>query len=156
MSMPASQLFDPTEFFSFASSILRDSSANEAALRSAISRAYYSAHLVARDRLFGADGVRLTARIRRKIKKSLQLRSHKKQRELGMHVLVVFAVQERANIVTLSQQLDQLREARVDADYKTNQKCLKDIGKQSWREYAEETMQLTALILPLLKRLPSY
>lgn len=156
MSMPASQPFDPTEFFSFAGSIIRDSSANEAALRSAISRAYYSAYLIARDRLFGTDEVRLTAGIRKRINRNFQLRSHKKRRELGMHVLVIFAVHDRTNNFTLSQQLDQLREARVNADYKMSQKCLLDIGKQSWREYAEETMQLATLILPLVKRLPSY
>jgi len=151
-----SQSFDPTEFFSFAGLIVRESSANEAALRSAISRAYYSVYLVARDSLFGTDEARLTAGIRKRINRNYQLKTHKKQRELGTHALVIFAIHDRTNNFTLSHQLDQLREARVDADYKMSQKCLSNIGKQSWREYAEETMQLATLILPRAKMLPSY
>jgi hypothetical protein len=58
--------------------------------------------------------------------------------------------------VALSQQLDQIREARIDADYRLNQACLIRVGKQNWRQYAEETMQLAASILPQINKIPSY
>jgi uncharacterized protein (UPF0332 family) len=156
MSTPMSQPFDPTGFFSFAGSIVRDANANEAALRSAISRVYYSIYLVARDNLFGRDETQLTSGIKKRIVRNYQLRTQSKKRELGTHERVIFAVLDRTNNITLSQQLDQLREARVNADYKMSQKYLTDIRKKSWREYAEETMQLATLVLPIVKRLPSY
>ncbi len=156
ISMPTNKVFDPTKFFSFAGSLVRDSSANEAALRSAISRAYYSIFLVARDSLFGTDEARLTSGIRKRINRNYQTATHGRQRELGTHALVIFAVRDKTNNFTLSQQIDQLKEARVNADYKMSQQCIIDAGKQSWREYAEETMQLAALILPIVKKLPSY
>ncbi|MCL0066156.1 hypothetical protein M1N79_04700 [Dehalococcoidia bacterium] len=157
MITSTSPWFNPEEFFGFAGSIVRDSSAKEAALRSAISRAYYSVYLVARDRLFGMDETQLTANIRKRIsEKSQQRHRRRRWRELGTHERVIFAIQDKTNNVTLSQQLDQLREARVNADYRMNQNCLSNLGKQSWRELAEETMQLATLILPLAKRLPSY
>ncbi len=157
MNILASNPFNPEEFFSFASSIVREPTANEAALRSAVSRAYYSVYLIARDRLFGLDGGQLTARIRKEIAKKFQLKHKlKRQRGLGTHEVVIFAILDKPDSVTLSHQLDQLREARINADYKMNQECLSSVGKQSWREYAKETIELATLILPLAKRLPPY
>jgi hypothetical protein len=69
--------FDPKEYFVYASSIVRDSGSNEAALRSAISRVYYSLFLITRDRLFGLDEVRLTNSIRKRIINEYQLQTKK-------------------------------------------------------------------------------
>jgi len=155
MSISASRSFRPEEFFSFAGSIVRDSSANEAALRSAISRAYYAVYLVARDSLFGIDGVRLTNAIRKQINKKFR-QTGRHTKDPGVHERVIFAITDKPTNMTLAQQIDQLREARINADYKMNYKVLAIVGKQSWREYAEETMQLAALVLPSARRLPAY
>lgn len=156
MSDSTTHSFNPDEFFSFASLICRDSSADEASLRSAISRAYYAVFLAARDSLFGTDAVGLSDPVKKRIIRNFQVRRKEKRRGLGIHETVIFAILDRTNSITLSGQLDQLREARVNADYRLSHRCLLDVGKRSWREYAEETMQLAALILPLMKRLPSY
>lgn len=157
MSILASGPFSPHEFFSFAGSIVHDTNADEAALRSAISRAYYSVYLVARDSLFGLDEMRLTAAIRKQIASKFSRRyRQRRRRKLGTHETVIFAILDKTNNITLSQQVDQLREARVNADYKMSQQCLSDLGKQSWRQYAQETMQLGSLVLPAVKRLPPY
>ena len=157
MSILESGSFNPHEFFSFAASIVHDTNANESALRSAISRAYYSVYLVARDSLFGLDEMRLTAAIKKKIASKFNLRyKQRKRRDLGTHERVIFAILDKTHNITLSQQVDQLREARINADYKMSQKCLSDLGKQSWRQYAQETMQLGSLVLPTVKRLTPY
>jgi hypothetical protein len=156
MSISTSHLFNPEGFFSYASSAVREPSASEAALRSAISRAYYAVFLVARDRLFGTDAVGLTAQVKKIIIRDFQIRTGRKRSDLGIHETVIFAIRYKRKHITLSDQLDQLREARVNADYRMSGKCLSNVGKQSWLEYAEESMQLAALTLPLAKRLPSY
>lgn len=156
MNATINQPFDPIKYFSFAGSIVRDPNADEASLRSAISRAYYSLFLIARDNLFGLDEVKLTSSVIKRIVGNYQLATRKKKARLATHELVIFAIQDKTKNITLSQQIDQIREARVNADYRRDQKCLSDIGKESWREYAEETMQLAALILPMVEKLPSY
>jgi len=154
--VPKVPQFNPEEFFHFAGAILKNSAANEAELHSAISRVYYSLFLVARNRMFGIDEQQLTDNIRKRILRNYRIKIGKGKSRLGMHERVIFAIRDRTNNITLSQQLDQLREARINADYKVNQKCLSDIGKKSWREYAEESMQLASLALARVKNLPSY
>jgi len=150
-----SNSFDPEQFFKFATVIVGDANANEAALRSAISRAYYATFLVSRERLFGLDGVGLTKATKKRIIKKFRL-VHKKKREPGTHEIISFAIFDKTKKVTLSQQLEQLKDARVNADYKLSEDVLLDVGKSSWKAYAEETMQLASQVLPLAKTLPSY
>jgi len=57
---------------------------------------------------------------------------------------------------TVGQQLGQLKDARVIADYKLDQKHLAAAGKNSWRDYAEETLALASQVLPSVKKLPRY
>lgn len=155
MSIPSGHSFNPEGFFRFASSIIRDSNASEAALRSAISRAYYAVYLVARDRLFGIDAARLIPRIQKRIDKEFKLQTRLK-RGPGPHERMIFVIKQKSRNITLSQQFEQLKEARVNADYQMSYTVLSVIGKGSWREYAEETMQLATLILPSAKSLPTY
>ena len=154
--MPKAKTFDPDDFYHFAGSIIRDPKANEAELRSAVSRVYYSLFLIARDRLFGMDEKNLTEAIRKKITRNYRIKIDKKKKRLGTHQVVIFAIQDKLKSITLSHQLDQLREARVNADYRIDNKYIREIDKKSWREYAEENMQLAALALPRLKKLPYY
>ena len=53
---PPPMALDPTEFLAHASLLME--AGGEAGYRSAINRAYYACHLVARDRLFGLDAAR--------------------------------------------------------------------------------------------------
>lgn len=154
--MTTNLCFNPEHFFHYASTILNNSTANEAELRSAISRVYYAVFLIARDRLFGPDEQRLTHGIEKRIIKSYRIKIDKKKFKLGTHERTIFAIHDKTNNISLSQQLDQLREARINADYKVSQKVLSDINKESWRKYAEENMQLATLILPRVRNLPSY
>lgn len=158
MTTSTHTIFNPDDYFSFAGAIVRDPNANDAALRAAISRAYYAVFLSARDHLFGIDELSCTVRVRKKIEKNFQIKYNlgSKRPYLATHQRVIFSIIDKTNNVVLSQQLDQLREARVRADYKRNNNCLSEVNKQSWRDYAEETMQLAALVLPMTKRLPSY
>jgi uncharacterized protein (UPF0332 family) len=150
--------FDPDGFFGFAGTIVRDPNANDAALRSAISRAYYAVFLTARDALFGIDEMSCTKAVKVKIAKKHQIYYglKSKQPHLATHQRVIFSVLDKTNNITLHQQLEQLKEARVRADYIRNDACLLEVNKHSWRDYAEETMQLAALVLPMAKRLPLY
>jgi hypothetical protein len=147
--------FNPEQFFKFAAAIVGDVNANEAALRSAISRAYYATFLVSREKLFGLDGVGLTKTTRKKITKKFKL-VHGKKREPGTHEIISFAILDKTNKLALSQQLEQLKDARVNADYKLSEDVLLDVSKSSWKAYAEETLQLASQVLPLVKTLPSY
>jgi uncharacterized protein (UPF0332 family) len=150
--------FNPDEFFSLAGSIIRDQSSNDAALRTAISRAYYSVFLTARDALFGIDELGSTQALKDNIAKKHKLRYgyRSKHPHLAVHQRVIFSVLDKTNNVTLHQQLEQLKEARVLADYIRSDTCLTSVGKHSWREYAEETMELASLVLPMTKMLPRY
>lgn len=150
--------FDPDGFFNFAGTIVRDPNANDAALRSAISRAYYAVFLTARDALFGIDELSCTKAVKKKIAKNHHIYYGIKSKHpyLATHQRVIFSVLDKTNNITLHQQLEQLKEARVRADYIRNDTCLLEVNKQSWRDYAKETMQLATLVLPITKRLPSY
>ena len=144
---PTSQPFDPEEFFRFSATITRDPTADEARLRSAISRAYHATHLIARDRLFGLDARLFSKSVKKAIRRKIA-------GDVGSHALIIFAVSEKSK--TVGQQLGQLKDARVIADYKLDQKHLAAAGKNSWRDYAEETLALASQVLPSVKRLPRY
>ncbi len=151
-------IFTPEDFFDFAASIVRDQQANEAALRSAISRAYYAVFLTTRDSLFGLDGVLLTKGLRKQIEKKFKSREKRKP---GSHEIVAFALEDKASKdksikITSCQEISQLREARVLADYRLSSQCLSEIDKESWRELALETVELTSQVLPVAKQLPRY
>ena len=153
-------IFTPEDFFDFAASIVRDPQANEAALRSAISRAYYAVFLTTRDRLFGLDEVLLTKELRKELVKRFQGKRRTK-REPGSHELVTFALEEKASRdksikITLYHQINQLRESRVLADYRLSSQYLLESGKQSWRDLTIETVELASQVLPAVKLLNCY
>jgi len=157
MSTAPKKPFDPDMFFRLAGSIVRDPKSDDAELRTAISRAYYAVFLTARDALFGLDEQSSTAELRKIISKKHHLKfGGKPNKPLNSHSRIIFSVLDKTSNYALYQQLDQLKEARVRADYKRDDKCLLEVGKNSWREYAEENMQLAASILPLTKRLTRY
>ncbi|MDP2726108.1 MAG: hypothetical protein Q8P59_01060 [Dehalococcoidia bacterium] len=147
----------PVDFFHLAAQTVRDNGSSEAALRTAISRAYYAVLLATRDKLFGPDGLRLTGPIRKQLGKKFGVKT---KRNPGSHDLIIFAITDvektaTLNPLTLSQQLGQLKEARVHADYHFAEDNLEDIPKADWREYAVENVTLASQLLPMAEGLPS-
>ncbi len=147
-----------TEFLELASRILRDSQTQEGGMRTAISRSYYSVYLTVRDQLFGPDGRGLSRRAQSKLAKRFR---RKRKRAPGSHELVLFAITDLSPTatmrpLTLYQQIDELKEARVHADYHFTNENLKDIPYDTWPEYADRMVALASQILPVSRRLPSY
>lgn len=146
------------DFLHLASEIVRNQNSSEGALRSAISRAYYALFLTVRDHLFGPDEIGLT----RALKQELQRKFKKKRKWVrGSHELVILALRDMESTkrllpLTLSDQISQLKEARVHADYHFTLENLKDIPKETWREYARENIALASQLLAVARRLPSY
>jgi hypothetical protein len=95
-------MFDPRQYLSLAENVLA-ARADEAALRSAVSRAYYAAFLVAREYI---DDRGITGRPR-------------SGRRLGSHERVIFSVGAipDASSVTMRNLLFGLRRLRTNADY---------------------------------------
>ena len=89
---------DPGEFL--AHSELLAASGTEAGYRSAVNRAYYACHLLARDRLFGLDAARWRESPRR-----------------PSHLAVIDALRERASTVGVARDLGDLKTLREVADY---------------------------------------
>lgn len=146
------------DFLHLASDAVRDAQASEGALRSAISRAYYAVFLTVRDQLFGLDAISLSNKERKDLERKFR-KAH--SRAPGSHDLVIFAladVQPNKTVhpLTLQQQVRQLKEARVHADYHFTAGTLKGVAKQSWREYAEECVIIASQLLPTTRRLPRH
>jgi len=153
----SSQSSVSTEFLELASRIVRDTEAQEGAMRTAISRSYYSVYLTVRDQLFGPDG-RGLRRVQRKLARKF---NRKRKRTPGSHELVLFAIKDLTPTatmrpLTLYQQIDELKEARVHADYHFTDENLKDIPYDAWPEYADRMVALASQILPVARRLPPY
>ena len=136
---------------------VRSDQSDEGTLRSAISRSYYAVYLTVRDRLFGNDGTRLSGTTYRKLREKFRQNRRKDPRS---HDLVIFAISETSapNMLrlTLSQQLDQLKDARVDADYRFEPANLRHVPETTWREYASKNVALASMLLPQARRLPPY
>ena len=137
---------------------VKGNAATEGCLRSAISRAYYSVFLTVRDQIFGEDGKQLkNNKLKKELNKSFQTKT-KNKRYLNSHEIVIFALSQLKSTVTLqplalSQQLRQLREARVYADYTFNKQELKQIPFNNWTDYAKQMVALTSQILPIARRI---
>jgi len=148
--------FSFSEFLSLASSLRTSVQFQEGALRTAVSRAYYTVFLTVRDKLFGPDGKGLS----RKVKKRLAKKFERKLNP-GVHELVLLAIIDHPNIkekkkITLYQQIAQLKEARVHADYHFSLENLKNIPYDTWAEYTKKMIDLASLILPDAEKLPPY
>ena len=114
-------------------------------------------YLTVRDQLFGPDETWLTQSKR----KQLQKKFGKGKRPPGSHELVILAITDikatgTMGPLVLSQQVSQLKEARVHADYHFTLVNLNRIAEESWREYAEKSVALASQLLPVARLLPSY
>jgi hypothetical protein len=114
--------------------------------------------LTVRDQLFGPDAIALT----RPVKKALTKRFHQKHKWFpGSHDRVLFTLTDLPTMstvhpVTLSQQISQLKDARVHADYDFTLDKLRDIPYDTWLEYADHMVAFASQLLPVARLLPSY
>ena len=147
------------DFIRIAQGAITNSQSNEGELRTAIGRAYYAVFLTARERLFGSDEVRLTRPLKNRLRK--KFKRHQRS-DPGSHDLIIFAITDINNPprtlkpLVLAQQLTQLKVARTHADYNFALNRLRTIQKQTWREYAEESVQLASILLGRARTLPPY
>lgn len=154
----SSQKVNSDGFLRLATEIVQNSQSSEAALRTAISRAYYLVFLTVRDQLFGADEIGLTRAIRKILRRRFQ---QKYPWDPGSHDLILFALTDLAfssttRPLTLSQKISQLKVARVHADYHFTIGNLQDIPCDTWSAYANHMVALASQLLPDARRLPSY
>ena len=140
------------EFLQFASDAIDNVAATEGVLRSAISRAYYAIFILAREQLFGSDGAELTQRVKKKLRKDYRKKLSKDL--VGSHQEILFAVSLKK--ITLSQQMRQLYQARINADYHLSTKNLLPIVHTTWQAFAKETVELAQLIQQEAARLSRF
>ncbi|MBI2857536.1 MAG: hypothetical protein HYX90_00540 [Chloroflexi bacterium] len=145
------------ELLRLASEIVRDGKSGEGALRTAVSRSYYAVFLTVRNRLFGADGSQLTRAVRKELERKFRQRF---ERYPGSHDVFLMAVTEVSakglRPLTLYQQLEELKEARIHADYHFTEEKLSGIPYKDWLEYADHMVAFASQIFPVAKTLPPY
>ena len=111
--------------------------------RTAVSRAYYACHLVARDRLFGIDAVNWGTSGWR-----------------PSHGQVIAAVRRAAPLDSASIKLEQLKAMREKADYIFNpahpevQALFANHNVRDWAGLADEALAIARDLLPRLRQLP--
>ena len=133
---------DPTEFLAHASLLME--AGGEAGYRSAINRAYYACHLMARDRLFGLDAAQWESPPRR-----------------PSHRAVVRALWRQPSTGAAAYSLELLRRTREIADYVRGdahpeaQAMFSLHGVSDWRELARVSLRHARDVLAALQRLPA-
>ena len=133
---------DPLDLFTLAEQL--HAGGGEARARTAINRAYYACHLAARDRLYGVDAARRTARNQRR----------------PSHIAVVNEV-VRALGREPGNRLDRLKHMREVADYIRDsdhpevQSIFRRESVGDWQELAEQALNLARDILPTLQTMPT-
>ncbi len=149
-------MFDPYEFFRLGQRLLQTWN-DEETHRTAIGRAYYACHLIARDAMFGQDKKYLTGTLKKRIL------GHRG----GDHDTIVkaIAVHPRVplgSLKTLSDQLGELKDARVQADYYCDPahpgtlKLFTKYQVKDWNQLAHATLAIASHVLPNLKGIPSW
>ena len=133
---------DPAEFLAHASLLV--DVGGEAGYRSAINRAYYACHLMARDRLFGLDAAQWEPPPRR-----------------PSHRAVVRALLRSLPVGDAADQLERLRQAREIADYVRDdahpeaRDLFRRRGVSGWRELAQTSLARARDVFAALQRLPA-
>ena len=115
----------------------------EAGYRSAINRAYYACHLMARDRLFGIDAAQWGGPGR------------------PSHRAVVRALRRRPSMHGAAHNLEQLRQTREVADYVRDalhpevRVLFRRRGASNWRELAQISLLRARDVFAVLQSLPT-
>lgn len=129
----------------------------EAEFRTSIGRAYYSCFLIARDQLFGVDRLRLTGRIYRLLSLS----------QGNSHEVVIKAVANHPSLPPakgkrISEQLRQLKDNRIQADYTRDPQSPKMASVftihqvNDWPGLAHVSMILASNLIPDLRSIPTF
>ena len=133
---------DPAEFLVHASLLME--AGGEAGYRSAINRAYYACHLMARDRLFGLDAARWEPPPRR-----------------PSHRAVIRFLRRSPSTRNAAHSLELLRRTREIADYVRDdahpeaRDLFRRRGVSGWRELAQVSLRHARDVLAALQRLPA-
>ena len=149
--------FDPWDFFRLSQNLAADGP-DESRHRTAIGRAYYACFLVARDQMFGLDGATLSGPVRRRVV------GH---RRAGSHEVVLEAIKSHPRLgpargKRISDQLGQLKDMRIQADYYRDTQNRNTISifttntANDWIGLANAALALASNLLPELQRLRSY
>ena len=115
--------------------------AGEEDYRTAVSRAYYACHLVARDRLLGVDA------------------GGRERNRRPSHYAIIATVRPHLTDV-LTQSFDRLKRMRENADYVRDPdhpetlRLFADHGVRDWSELANEALTVARVLLPRLRTLP--
>ena len=132
---------DPADFLAQAPLLME--AGGEAGYRSAINRAYYACHLMARDRLFGIDAAQWGGPGR------------------PSHRAVVRALRRRPSMHGAAQNLEQLRRTREVADYIRDplhpeaQGLFMKQDVSNWRELAQISLLRARDVFAVLQSLPT-
>ena len=149
-------LFDPMGWLALGERLAKGST--EAELRTAISRAYYACHIMARDRMFGSDATGL----RRKDREMLA-----RDKRVSEHVVVSKAIATNSGMRSgaakrLSDQLGELRSMREQADYHCNSDRdeIKELFRRSrvggWPGMANTAVARAQSLVPDISVLQAY
>ncbi len=163
--------FDPHEFFQLGQD-LTSAPYTEARCRTAISRAYYSCFISARDKLFGMDARGLTNERQKRVEKLHQQAFNlRRPARLASHETVIFTVKTMPIVVqevrsgwakNLADQMSQLKAMRVQADYfrdSANEKTMsvfQTYQVTDWAGLAHHAMSMASSIIADVRRLPSF
>ena len=134
-------VFDPELFFTQAERLVR-AGVGEEDYRTAVSRAYYACHLIARDRLFGVDAMNW------------------RRGRRPSHRAVMEAVRSRAPRV-MDEWFERLKLMREKADYVRDPDNLETRqlfavnNVRDWAGLANEALATARALLPHLRSLPS-
>ena len=132
---------DPSDFLAQAPLLME--AGGEAGYRSAINRAYYACHLMARDRLFGLDA------------------AQRGERRRPSHRAVVRALMSRPLMRDIAYNLDRLRKTREIADYVRDdahpeaQALFSLRGASNWRELAQISLSRARDVFAALQSMPT-
>ena len=133
---------DPAEFLAQAPLLME--AGGEAGYRSAINRAYYACHLMARDRLFGLDAAQWEGAGRR-----------------PSHRAVVRALRGRPSTRGVARSLNRLRKTREVADYVRDDSHVETReafalnGVSDWEGAAQISLQRAREVFAALQSLPT-
>ena len=152
-------IFDPRGFFRLGQRLATSDTPDEADLRTAIGRAYYSCFLVARHQLFGIDGRGLTNSVKKRLSQG------RRNKSPGSHEAVLLALSTNKRVrlgvaKRLADQLGELKDMRIQADYfrdPTHRETTIIFSRYSvtgWLELAHQAMTLASNLLPDLERIP--
>ena len=132
---------DPADFLAQAPLLME--AGGEAGYRSAINRAYYACHLMARDRLFGLDA------------------AQRGDRGRPSHRAVIRALQSFPSMRDPAEQPNRLRKTREIADYVRDplhpeaQAQFSLNGVSDWREMAQISLQRARDVFAALRSMPT-